>query len=393
MKIILFTHLFPTEAENYNGVCSLARAKALRKLGHEVIVIKPVSMLPPVKYFFPRLHIKNIIKYWRGIRTSRSGNMYEGFHIHKIKWVPLPHKYLWWQQIYFFHLSVRKTVKKIITQLKPEAIITVVAHPEGTYSRYLKKYCGCPVITIAEGSEILVYPGLFKGINKIIKALNKYSDMTVLVSEHMREKTAELYNYTKYRMIRNGYDNELFHFNVAKVNGKPHKIISTGSLDYYKGHDILLEAVRNIPSASLAIVGEGDLYDKYSGFIKSNGLEERVKIIKNMPQAELSSLYAEYDLFCLPSRSESFGVAGLEALACGLPVIASPEGEMKYFIKNGNNGFIVPQLNAENLKTIIIKAMSTGWDRYAIAQSALTYGWDKWGRELENLIMELKLKK
>ena len=65
--------------------------------------------------------------------------------------------------------------------------------------------------------------------------------------------------------------------------------------------------------------------------------------------SELVALYRDSDLFCMPSLVEGFGLVYLEALACGLPVIATPNTGAADIVREGREGFIVPVRDAESL--------------------------------------------
>jgi glycosyltransferase involved in cell wall biosynthesis len=386
MKIILISHLFPDETDGFGGISNLSRAKALKRAGNDVIIIKPVSVTPPIHYFFPLPDIKKITEtIVRTIKTEKKNN-YAGFPVYNLKWFPLPKRFLWWEQIYSFNLSVGTKVREIVKGYKPDAIITVVAHPEGTFARYLKKYCGCPVISIAEGSEILVYPKLYRGINKIAGCLNNYSDRVIFVSENMAENAAAKYNFSNWSIIQNGFESIIFNLSLRDPVRKQKSILSVGSLEHVKGHDLLLEAMKELPGWHLTIVGDGRFNKQYSKYIEDNTLSERIKIISYLSPRELKALYAESALFCMPSRSESFGISAIEALACGLPVISSGTGEMKKIIVNGVNGFILNELSSLCIEETLIKASKHQWDREKISDSVKGYSWDRWAKEMTNTL-------
>jgi teichuronic acid biosynthesis glycosyltransferase TuaC len=386
MKIIILSHLFPDAEDGFNGISNLSRAKALKRLGNDVIIIKPISITPPLRCLFPVPRPGKIAGTITVMIKMQKRITYEGFKVFNLRWFPLPKKFLWWEQIYTFNLCVRKKVKEIVKGYKPDLIITAAAHPEGTYARYLKEYCGCPVVSIAEGSEILVYPRLYRGIAKIADALNNYSDRVVFVSESMAAAAAEKYNFKKWSVIPNGFENKLFNPGIRNTVREFKSILSVGSLEYVKGHDLLLEAMKELPGWKLTIVGNGSCYKEYSRYIAENGMSGRVSIIKYLNQPELKKLYESSILFCMPSRSESFGVAALEALACGLPVVASNTGEMRKVVEKGINGFILSETSPLCIEETLIKASKHEWNPETIAASVKKYSWDKWAKEITELI-------
>lgn len=385
MKILFISHLFPSEHEPYNGIFNLQRVKALKKKGHEIIVVVPVSITPPLKYLFPLIRMKKIKEYFKNVWSNNA--MQDQIPVYYLKWIALPRKILWRYQHAALNFCIKRKMAEIIDIHKPEIVITSVLHPEGSYAKYLKRIYNLPVISIAEGSELLIYPQLYKGIEKIINTINAYCDKIVFVSQNMAERVLSKYNVKNHCVINNGYETEWFFYSPRNDGNKTIlRIVSVGSLSFIKGHDLLLEAVKNLSSAELTIIGAGDLHQEYTRFINENNLSRRVTIKEPIKPAELREEFLKYDVFCMPSRSEGSGIVSLEALACGLPVVVSKTGIIPEIIRNGENGFIVNELTSICLQENLIKAVNQKWNKKSIAESVLNYNWDKWAEEMTKII-------
>jgi N-acetyl-alpha-D-glucosaminyl L-malate synthase BshA len=106
--------------------------------------------------------------------------------------------------------------------------------------------------------------------------------------------------------------------------------------------DRVLEWYRAIASsipATLLMVGDGPELPKAEQTIKEWGMQSKVHFVgRQDPVEELCSVA---DLMLLPSETESFGLAALEAMACGVPVMASQAGGLTELIQDGVNGFLV----------------------------------------------------
>ncbi len=102
----------------------------------------------------------------------------------------------------------------------------------------------------------------------------------------------------------------------------PRLIAAVGRLVPYKGFSTLIEAMHGV-DAQLMIVGEGPQRPKLEQKILESGLSGRVVLCGKVPSAELRTILRSADIFALPSvlPSETFGIAQLEAMACGLPVV------------------------------------------------------------------------
>lgn len=132
---------------------------------------------------------------------------------------------------------------------------------------------------------------------------------------------------------------------VSKKSSDIIQFVTTGSLVYRKGFDLLIKAVSLInhknKSVKFRIIGDGEERNKLQKQINDSKLNNIVIIEGLKTKDEIIRILSECDCFILPSRSENFSVAILEALAMGLPVIATDCGGVKECI-NGNNGLLVP---------------------------------------------------
>lgn len=103
---------------------------------------------------------------------------------------------------------------------------------------------------------------------------------------------------------------------------------------------------RRVP-ARLVVVGEGPELRSAREEAAALGLGERVRFLGR--QAEVAPLLGVADLFLFPSLSESFGVAAAEAMACGVPVIASDVGGLREVVVDGVTGFLLPPEDGEGM--------------------------------------------
>ena len=125
---------------------------------------------------------------------------------------------------------------------------------------------------------------------------------------------------------------------------------------YIKGHDILIKALSEVAQYTLdwelRIVG-GSEEKNLQNLIKELGLENNIKLIGRKNKQEIISLLYDSDIFILPSRSENFSVAVLEALSAGLPVVATTCGGIRECI-NEKNGVLVSVEDVSGLAKSIL---------------------------------------
>lgn len=133
------------------------------------------------------------------------------------------------------------------------------------------------------------------------------------------------------------------------VDARMPVVMFTGGLDkahYFKGLSGLIRAMASKPleGVQLIVAGEGALRKRYQQEAEEVGIAGRANFIGAVTDDELPCLLRRADVFAFPSidRSEAFGIAALEALASGVPVVASDLPGVRTVVRDGVNGFVVP---------------------------------------------------
>ncbi|NCT68294.1 MAG: glycosyltransferase [Rhodanobacteraceae bacterium] len=135
------------------------------------------------------------------------------------------------------------------------------------------------------------------------------------------------------------------------------RLLAVGRLSHYKGFDVLLEALAQLPDARLLLVGHGECERELRTQVAAHGLAAHVRLAGDLDDATLAAAYAGADLFVLPSldRSEAFGLVLLEAMRAGLPVVASAiaGSGVGTVVADGDTGLLVPPGDAGALAAAI----------------------------------------
>jgi GalNAc-alpha-(1->4)-GalNAc-alpha-(1->3)-diNAcBac-PP-undecaprenol alpha-1,4-N-acetyl-D-galactosaminyltransferase len=173
-----------------------------------------------------------------------------------------------------------------------------------------------------------------------------------------------------------------------------HTITAMGRLEVEKGFDLLIDAFGQVtadfPDWGLVIYGEGSLREKLSAQIESLGLAERIRLpgVTAAPAVALR----QSDLFVLSSRYEGFGLTLVEAMSCGLPVVATdcPCGPSE-IVHPDVDTLVVPRENATAMAQAMSRLMSDPAERRRLGENArlsaqrfsLDAAMQAWEREIQ----------
>jgi D-inositol-3-phosphate glycosyltransferase len=160
-------------------------------------------------------------------------------------------------------------------------------------------------------------------------------------------------------------------------------LLYVGRLDPFKGPDLLLRAAALMEQETqIVIVGGKSAGDKETEKLRELAaqlnISKRVLFTGARPQHELPMLYSAADVTVVPSYHESFGLAAVESLACGTPVVATRVGGLTTVVHHGETGYLVPRCPgffAERLDTLLQSPALLKQMRLAARPSILQFSW------------------
>lgn len=191
------------------------------------------------------------------------------------------------------------------------------------------------------------YYGYFYG-RPVLKRVFANLDGRIAVSRAAK-KFVQQYFQSRYTIIPNGVDYE--RFSKADpfpelMDGRPN-VLFVGRPEKRKGLGYLIRAYPAIksafPDARIVVAGAGDWErDRYHSYAQTHGLED-ILFLGWQPDAVLPALYRAADVFCSPAiGGESFGIVLLEAMAAGVPIVASDIEGYRDVVSDGKQGLLVP---------------------------------------------------
>jgi glycosyltransferase involved in cell wall biosynthesis len=201
------------------------------------------------------------------------------------------------------------------------------------------------------------------------------ADVVLPVSEAMRSALEAAGSPKRTVVVPNVVDDRLFHLGGQR---EPGLLLTAGMLgeNEAKGIDYLLRAVAQVEGIRLEIVGDGPLRSTYEGLARDLGLANRVHFSGFLPKPELAERMRSAELFVLASRFENNPCVVLEAMASGLPVVATRVGGLPELIEK-TSGILAEPRDPDDIARAIRAALAGPFDREAVSKRAV----ERWGRE------------
>ena len=163
-------------------------------------------------------------------------------------------------------------------------------------------------------------------------------------------------------------------YKTSNLNSKLGRyVLSVGSIEPRKNTMLALKALHHLPDdISLVLVGRHTVYtDKLIQYAKANGLEHRLHILHGVPDADLPALYAGAECFVYPSVYEGFGIPIIEAISCGLPVVACTGSCLEE--AGGPDSLYVAPNDAIGMANAIRRSLKGADDREERIQRSMDY--------------------
>ena len=196
--------------------------------------------------------------------------------------------------------------------------------------------------------------------------LGKYTHAIVAVSKAVKNNMERYEHIKNIKVIYNGIDPFLFYPATPEekilkkrqlgLDENDFVLGNVGRMDYWKNQRILIEILPDLkklfPKIKLVLVGGGEEEDN----LKSLAIKKRINkdVLFLGKRGDVNEILKAFDLFVFPSLTEGLPLVVIEAMATGLPVIASSVGGIPELIVHGENGFLVSPSNKDEIKKAII---------------------------------------
>lgn len=251
------------------------------------------------------------------------------------------------------YLNQIRNIKKIIDDINPDIIHAHYASSYGLIGRFINRK---PYILSVWGSDIYDFPKKSIIHKYIIKSNLKSADVLMSTSNVMKKET-EKYTEKEILVTPFGVDTNKFKPFNNKRNDNCIVIGTIKSLEDKYGIDYLIKAFNIVKNKNpnkniiLKIAGVGSKLENYKKLVQELSLEKYVEFLGFIDQNEIIKRFNEFDIACFPSTldSESFGVAAVEAQACGTSLIVSDVDGLKESTNPGVTSLMVRRKSVNDL--------------------------------------------
>jgi len=268
-----------------------------------------------------------------------------------------------------YSINKHKDVHKIINEIQPDIIHSHFGPNGIRMNNLLKTYeLNIPQIISFHGMDINTLPHYKKGYLKYIHRLGAQNNTYFTSpSDFLRGKMINLgIPENKIFLLKNSFNPSFLQVKKSNFfqNGDTFKILNIGRLESVKGQIYLIEAfskfTNHYPDSRLTIIGHGSLEKKLKEKTKALNVANKVDFLGRVPHQKIPQIIADHDLYIQPSivnekgEEESFSVSTLEAMAIGLPVIASKVGGLQELVRNNGGSLVDPKNSTELANEIYI---------------------------------------
>ncbi|MEK7078162.1 MAG: glycosyltransferase family 4 protein [Patescibacteria group bacterium] len=208
-------------------------------------------------------------------------------------------------------------------------------------------------------------------LRKVQKFVVGHADTVITPSQYFRKLVSGwVKNPDKVITIYNGVKTS--NLKSQTSNHRENKIIvSVGRLVPWKGFDMVISMMLDLPEWKLIIIGDGPEHENLKSQISSHKLENRVELTGAVPREKVLEYLEQTSIFVLNTSFESFSFQIVEAMGLGLPVVTTNIGNISEIITNGFDGILLAPNNKEEFVDAIKKINENNFLREKLSQNAL----------------------
>ncbi|MCL1851861.1 MAG: glycosyltransferase [Peptococcaceae bacterium] len=345
MKVLVISHMYPSQEIPVSGIFVRKQTEALVGAGVEAVVINPVPWAP----FFLRWHPR-----WRRYANALRREENRGGTVLRPRYVEFPKGFLFASTPGRYYRGMAPTLRNLLKEWRPDIIHAHVAFPDGAAAVRFGEEYGIPVVVTVHGMDFLATLKRGPACERCVKQTLVKADRVILVSEVLRENFGLeqwIDDVKKCRVIYNGVHlDDVITSKQVDVSGDGSRfapvLLTVGNLTPKKGQAYVLKALpallEHFPHLIYKIVGDGEERSKLEHLADELEVREHVSFLGALSHQEAMREMADCDVMVMPSWDEGFGIVYLEAMAHGKPVIGTQGEGAAGLIEKEDVGLTVP---------------------------------------------------
>lgn len=378
-RLLVFSSLFPSEAQPTAGL--FVRERMFR-----IARILPIVVVAPQAWFPGQSLIRLVRPNFRPMAPVFE--VMDGIEVHRPRFFSFP-AVLKRADGMLMAICCFSTVRRVAKKHGANLLDAHFGYPDGRAATVFGRWLGLPVMLTLRGKE---ERQMRTAVRSPLIAAIREADHIVTVSQALREVAISAgADPANTEVIGNGIDlGKFVQLNQAEARAQlgiptdARVLVSVGALVERKGFhrviELLPSLVRSHPTLVYLIVGgagpEGDISARLVELARRAGVSRHVRFLGPMSPADLKVPLSAADVFVLASSYEGWANVILEAMACGLPVIATDVGGNAEVISDQSLGEVVPFGDAARLEKAISSALVRPWDQTQIRRHAEANSWN-----------------
>lgn len=275
----------------------------------------------------------------------------------------------------------------VVRRWRPDVVLAFFGVPGGAVALFLRLAFGLPYLVSLRGGDVPGFrPYDFATYHRLMGPLIRWvwrrAHSVVANSGGLRQLAQAFDDRVAIEIIPNGVD--LQRYDVPAREWDPAQLLFVGRVVYQKGLDLVLGALAELQQLrwTLVVAGDGPLREALQAQAESLRMGERLRFAGWLGRDDLLREYRNANLFVFPSRHEGMPNAVLEAMASGLPVIASHIAGNEELVVPGETGMLVPANDVAALRQALGALIPDGVQRAAMGAAgrkrvAEHYTWDQ----------------
>ena len=303
------------------------------------------------------------------------------------------------EQIIFI-LSASLWTLRRIPRFRPHATLAFFGVPSGPVAWLIKKLFRVPYVVSLRGGDVPGFrPYDFFLYHKLaapfLRIIWRNAAAVVANSGGLRQLANAFDPGFEIPVIPNGID--LKSYKTAGRDWTSPRLLSAGRIVHQKGLDLAMRALGGLNELNWEwhIAGDGPQMPVLQSLAKELGIGDRVHFLGWQSREELMECYGQANIFLFPSRHEGMPNALLEAMASGLPVVASCISGNEELVVNGETGYLVPSEDVEALQTALKQLLSDPVLREQMGRASrkhveVHYSWESTAQQYALLLEKVK---